>query len=84
MIKNKTIDYQGQKCTMILIQDVTAFHIVEKEIQNTKDLIEKNKFIAHQLKKPLKIISNLTEKLLDHRNPNRQKYKDALKYLRAI
>ena len=84
MIKNKTIDYQGQKCTMILIQDVTAFHIVEKEIQNTKDLIETNKFIAYQLKKPLKIISNLTEKLLDHRNPNRQKYKDALKYLRAI
>ena len=69
---------------MILIQDVTAFHIVEKEIKNTKDLIETNKFIACQLKKPLKIISNVTEKLLDHRNPNRQKHKDALKYLRAI
>ena len=56
MIKYKTIDYQGQKCTMILIQDVTAFHIVEKEIKNTKDLIETNKFIACQLKKPLKVI----------------------------
>ena len=41
---------------MILIQDVTAFHIVEKEIKNTKDLIETNKFIACQLKKPLKVI----------------------------
>ena len=47
MIKNKTIDYQGQKSTMILIQDVTSFQIVDKALKNTEDLIETNKFISN-------------------------------------
>ena len=84
MIKNKTIDYQGQKSTMILIQDVTSFQIVDKALKNTEDLIETNKFISNQLKKPLKIISNVTDKLLDPMNPNRPKINETLKNLRAV
>jgi|LakMenE18May11ns_1017448.scaffolds.fasta_scaffold9747069_1 hypothetical protein len=39
MLKKKTIIYEGQECTMILIQDVTVIHVIDKEIKKTEDLI---------------------------------------------
>ena len=64
-IKNKTIDYEGQNCSMLLIQDVTAFYVVDKEIKNTEDLIQTNVVISRQIKKPLRMIKNVTQNLID-------------------
>ena len=69
---------------MILIQDVNSFKIVEKAVKNNEELIETNKFISSQLKKPLTIIANVTDKLLDPQNPDRPKHNDTLKSLRAV
>ena len=32
LIKKTDIEYMGETCTQIMIQDVTAFHMVEREI----------------------------------------------------
>ena len=50
---------------MLLIQDVTAFHVVDKEIKNTEDLIQTNVVISRQIKKPLRMIKNVTQNLID-------------------
>jgi hypothetical protein len=34
VIKRQTIEYKGKTANMILIQDVTAFHMVEQEIKD--------------------------------------------------
>lgn len=39
MIKKQAIDYEGEKCTLILIQDVTSFHMVDREIKDNIGLI---------------------------------------------
>ena len=83
-IKNKTIDYEGQNCSMLLIQDVTAFHVVDKEIKNTEDLIQTNVVISRQIKKPLRMIKNATQNLIDIINSKTPEKVEILKNLYTV
>ena len=49
---------------MILIQDVTAFHMVDKEIKDNQSLIHTNMCISDQIKKPLEIVGELATTMI--------------------
>ena len=64
VIKRQTIEYKGDKCSMILIQDVTAFHMVDQEIKENLSLIHTNMCISNQIKRPLKTIGEIASTLI--------------------
>ena len=39
LIKKTDIEYMGEKCTQIMIEDVTAFHMIDQEINENINLI---------------------------------------------
>jgi hypothetical protein len=47
------MESNGDKYNMLLIQDVTAFHMVDKEIKDNLSIIHTNMCISNQIKKPL-------------------------------
>ena len=64
VIKRQTIEYKGEMSNMILIQDVTAFHMVDKEIKDNQSLIHTNMCISDQIKKPLEIVGELATTMI--------------------
>ena len=51
----------GEKCTMIIVQDITAFHMVDKEIKENEALIQTNECITTEMQKPLRMIGTITQ-----------------------
>jgi len=50
----------GEKCTMIIVQDITEFQMVEKEIKDNEALVQTNEWITIEMQKPLRMISKIT------------------------
>jgi hypothetical protein len=34
VIKKQKTSYMGEKCTLVMVQDITAFHMVDKAIKD--------------------------------------------------
>lgn len=60
MIKKEKTSYMGEKCTMIIVQDITEFQMVEKEIKDNEALVQTNELITIEMQKPLRMISKIT------------------------
>lgn len=56
----------GEKCTMIIVQDITAFHMVDKEIKENEALIQKNECITTEIQEPLRMIGRITQYLISY------------------
>jgi hypothetical protein len=78
--------FNGEKCNMLLIQDVTAFHMVDKEIKDNLSMIQTNMCISNQLKRPLKTVGEISKNLIDKIKKMEQFPKKSafLNHLRAI
>ena len=70
---------------MILIQDVTAFHVVDQEIKENLCLIHTNMCISNQIKQPLKIVGEMASILITMlNNMNFQRKGLFLEHMRCI
>ena len=70
---------------MILIQDVTAFHMVDQEIKENLSLIHTNMCISNQIKQPLKIVGEMASTLITMlNNMNFQRKGLVLEHMRCI
>ena len=49
VIKKTEIEYLDEKCTQIMIQDVTAFHMVDLEIKESESLLQTNECILNEI-----------------------------------
>ena len=68
VIKRVKMESNGDKSSMLLIQDVTAFHMVDKEIKDNLSMIQTNMCISNQIKKPLKIVNEISSHLIKQVN----------------
>ena len=56
----------GEKFTIIIVQDITAFHMVDKEIKENEALIQKNECITTEIQEPLRMIGRITQYLISY------------------
>ena len=85
VIKLVQMESNGDKSSMFLIQDVTAFHMVDKEIKDNLSIIQANVCISNQVKKPLKTVGEISNNLLKQvENLKFTKKAEFIEHLRAI
>ena len=64
MIKKQKTSYMGEKCMMIILQDITAYHMVDKEIKDNEIITQINECFNREIQEPLNIITEKAKDLL--------------------
>jgi len=63
-IKQKDIVYNNQQCSMLIMNDMTAFAKLDQERMNNVSLQRTNACISHEIITPLRTIELMCKKLL--------------------
>ena len=77
-IKQKDIDFKDQICTMILLNDMTAFQKLEEERLNNASLTRTNSYISHEIMNPLRTVELFCGILLKTANSDEAKLLNAI------